>query len=64
MHSALDGFVAGPNAEMDWINVDDEIFEYAGNQTEAADTTLYSRVTYQMMDSYWPTAAGRNVVIY
>ena len=57
MHASLDGFVGGPNGEMDWITVDEEIFDYAGNRTNEADTALYGRVTYQMMESYWPTAA-------
>ena len=59
IHTSLDGFVAGPNGEMDWINVDEEIFDYAGRRTNEADTALYGRVTYQMMESYWPTAAQR-----
>ncbi len=56
MHSSLDGFVAGPNGEMDWIYVDDEIFEYAGERINETDTALYGRVTYQMMENYWPSA--------
>ena len=56
MHTTLDGFVAGPNGEMDWINVDDEMFDFAGKQTDQADTALYGRVTYEMMNGYWPTA--------
>jgi dihydrofolate reductase len=59
MHTSLDGFAAGPNGEMDWIHVDDEIFDYAGNQTDDADAALYGRVTYQMMDTYWPTAGDQ-----
>ena len=59
MHTTLDGFAAGPNGEMDWIHVDDEIFDYAGNQTDNADAALYGRITYQMMDSYWPTAGDQ-----
>jgi len=59
MHTSLDGFVAGPGGEMDWIHVDDGIFEYARVRTEEADTALYGRVTYQMMDNYWPTAADQ-----
>src|SRR5687768_12388085 len=59
MHASLDGFVAGPNGEMDWINVEDELFEYASAETQLADTALYGRVTYQMMDGYWPTAADQ-----
>ena len=56
MHVSLDGFVAGPNGEMDWIKVDDEIFDFVGNRITEGDTALYGRVTYQMMESYWPTA--------
>jgi dihydrofolate reductase len=59
MHVSLDGFVAGPNGEMDWIIVDEEIFDYAGDRTNEADTALYGRVTYQMMENYWPTAADQ-----
>ena len=59
MHTSLDGFVAGPNGEMDWIKVDEEIFDYAGDRTNEADTALYGRVTYQMMESYWPTAGDQ-----
>jgi hypothetical protein len=33
MPTTLDGFVAGPNGEMDWINVDEEIFDDAGRRT-------------------------------
>jgi len=57
MHVSLDGFVAGPKGEMDWIRVDSEIFDYAGHMTDEADTALYGRVTWEMMDGYWPTAA-------
>ena len=59
MHVSLDGFVAGPNGEMDWIRVDEEIFDYASEATESADLAIYGRTTYQMMDAYWPTAAER-----
>src|SRR5215831_10792062 len=59
MHMTVDGFVAGPNGEMDWIHVDEEMFEYAGQQTDNADTALYGRKTFEMMDSYWPTAADQ-----
>lgn len=57
MHISLDGFVAGQNGEMDWIKVDEEIFDYVGNRISKSDTALYGRLTYQMMESYWPTAA-------
>jgi len=59
MHISLDGFVAGPNGEMDWIKVDEEIFDYVGKRISESDTALYGRVTYQMMENYWPTAADK-----
>jgi dihydrofolate reductase len=59
MHTSLDGFVAGLNGEMNWIKVDDEIFDFVGTMTEQADTALYGRVTYEMMQSYWPTAGEK-----
>lgn len=59
MHTSLDGFVAGPSGEMNWIKVDEDLFEYAGNQTDQSDTALYGRITYQMMENYWPTAGDQ-----
>jgi dihydrofolate reductase len=59
MHVSLDGFVAGPNGEMNWIHVDEEIFDFAGKQTAEADTALYGRITYDMMQGYWPTAGDK-----
>lgn len=56
MHASLDGFVAGPNGEMNWIKVDDEIFDFVATMTDKADTALYGRVTYEMMQDYWPNA--------
>lgn len=59
MHVSLDGFVAGPNGEMNWITVDEEIFDYADDRTQNSDLALYGRVTWEMMEAYWPTAADQ-----
>ena len=59
MHISLDGFVAGPNGEMDWIKVDEEIFDFVAKRIGESDIAMYGRVTYQMMESYWPTAADK-----
>ena len=59
MHISLDGFVAGPNGEMDWIKVDEEIFSHVGKRIGEGDTSLYGRKTYEMMEGYWPTAADK-----
>lgn len=58
MHVSLDGYVAGPNGAMNWIKVDDEIFSYAGDQTDQADTAIYGRVTFDMMQADWPNAGN------
>jgi len=59
MHISLDGFVVGSNGEMDWIKVDEEIFDFVSKRISEGDTALYGRVTYQMMENYWPTAADK-----
>jgi len=57
MHISLDGFTAGPNGEMEWIHVEEELWDYTTALTDAADTAIFGRVTFGMMESYWPTAA-------
>lgn len=59
MHISLDGFAAGPNGEMDWIKADEEIFDHVGKRISQGDTALYGRVTYQMMENYWPNAGKK-----
>jgi dihydrofolate reductase len=59
MHISLDGFVAGPNGEMNWIKVDEEIFDHVGKRVGETDTALYGRVTYEMMQNYWPNAGDK-----
>ena len=56
MHTSLDGFIAGPTGEMDWILFDEEMGDYSSSLTQGADTVIYGRITFQMMESYWPTA--------
>jgi len=59
----LDGFFEGPKQQLDWHNVDEEFHEFSDRQLSTVDTLLFGRVTYQMMASFWPTAAGRDLKI-
>ncbi|MDQ6755814.1 MAG: dihydrofolate reductase family protein [Bacteroidota bacterium] len=59
MHISLDGFVAGPNGEMNWIKVDEEIFDHVEKRISETDAALYGRVTYEMMENYWPEAGNK-----
>src|SRR5215213_5457712 len=56
-HVSLDGYVAGPNGEMDWIPLPVEIWSYGDRLTGSSDAAIYGRTTYEMMAGYWPTAA-------
>ncbi len=59
VHVSLDGFVASSNGGLDWIIVNEEIFDYVEQRIKKTNMALYGRVTYQMMESYWPTAADQ-----
>jgi dihydrofolate reductase len=59
MHISLDGFVAGPQGEMNWININQEIFDHVEKRIAATDAALYGRKTYDMMEAYWPTAGQK-----
>ena len=45
MQISVDGFVAGPNGELDWMewNWDDEIKNYVNELTDSVDTILLGR---------------------
>lgn len=55
MFVSLDGFIEGPNREIDWHIVDEELHKYVNDQERAIDTHLYGRRMYEVM-SYWQTA--------
>jgi dihydrofolate reductase len=53
---SLDGFIAGPGGEMDWVgeNYDQAMGRYETDLIAAADTLLLGRVTYQSFAGSWP----------
>jgi dihydrofolate reductase len=54
-HVSLDGYLAGPNGEMDFITFDQEIAAHTYPLMRTVDTAVYGRTTYQMMEGYWPS---------
>jgi dihydrofolate reductase len=54
MHVSLDGYVAGPNGEMDWIGYNDELVQYSASLHDSTDAVIYGRVTFQMMEYFFP----------
>jgi dihydrofolate reductase len=56
MSVSLDGFIEGPNREIDWHLVDDELHLHFNEQLKAMGAFLDGRVTYELMAGFWPTA--------
>ncbi|MGE5264565.1 MAG: dihydrofolate reductase family protein [Acidobacteriota bacterium] len=53
---SLDGYLAGPGGDLDWVIADDELHDYYAAVLNRADAVLYGRVTYEIMANFWPTA--------
>lgn len=59
VHISLDGFVAGSKAELDGFDVGEENLQFVCDLTEEADATLMGRISFKLLDDWWPTAAER-----
>jgi len=62
MQITLDGFVAGPNGELDWMNPnmeleDDKLFQYINFLTDSSDTILMGRKMTDGFVNYWTDVA-------
>jgi dihydrofolate reductase len=52
---SVDGFIAGPNGEMDWMqwNWDDNLKNYVNELTESIDTIILGRKMTEGFIAYW-----------
>ncbi|PRY46356.1 RibD domain-containing protein [Umezawaea tangerina] len=55
---SLDGYIEGPNREIDWHLVDEELHTHLNEQLGSMSGFLSGRVTHELMAAYWPTADG------
>jgi dihydrofolate reductase len=59
MFVTLDGFIAGPNSELDWMpgnqTPDTEVDAYILDMLDEMDTILLGGTTYRLFVEYWPT---------
>src|ERR1017187_5763074 len=61
MQVSVDGFVAGPNGEMDWMawNWDDELKKHVTDLTEPVDCIIMGRKLAQGFIPYWADVAAK-----
>lgn len=56
MQVSLDGFIEGPQRDISWHRVDDELHSHFNDELRTMGAFLSGRVTYELMADFWPTA--------
>jgi len=57
MITSLDGFIEGPNGELDWFEEQNREFErYCEEMMDSVGIAIYGRKSYELMAQYWPNA--------
>ena len=53
---SADGFYEGPDRDISWHRVDDELHRHMNAKLATMSAFLMGRVNYELMESVWPTA--------
>jgi dihydrofolate reductase len=56
MSVSADGFMEGPNREIDWHLVNEELHRHFNDELRRMGAFLDGRITYELMAEFWPTA--------
>jgi dihydrofolate reductase len=56
MQVSLDGFFEGPDRDISWHMVNDELHGHMNEKLAPMGAFLEGRVTYELMEDFWPTA--------
>ena len=56
VHTSLDGFVAYRNGELMGFDRGEENLQFVCKLTKTADTALFGRISYKLLNDYWPSA--------
>lgn len=56
MSLSLDGYFEGPDHDIGWHLVDEELHQHMNDVAGRLGGDLCGRVTFELMDGYWPTA--------
>lgn len=59
VHISIDGFVADENGTFNNFNPSPENLDFVCSLTDEADTALAGRVSYQMLETFWPAAKDK-----
>ncbi len=54
MHQSLDGYCATSDGGLGWIPYSAHLQAYADKIVQTVGSSMYGRVTYELMQSYWP----------
>jgi len=53
---SLDGFFEGPDHDLSWQSIDEELHQHFNDRSREVRAFLEGRVTHELMAAYWPTA--------
>ncbi|MFF7636477.1 dihydrofolate reductase family protein [Kitasatospora sp. NPDC008050] len=56
MSVSLDGFIEGPERQIGWHRISEEVHHYVNERLRGMGAFLNGRVTHELMAGYWPTA--------
>ncbi|MDF2270175.1 dihydrofolate reductase family protein [Streptomyces coacervatus] len=56
MGVSLDGYIEGPDHDISWHCVDDELHQHMNDVIGRFGALLHGRRVYELMAAYWPTA--------
>ncbi|WP_406456488.1 dihydrofolate reductase family protein [Streptomyces sp. NBC_00876] len=56
MSISLDGFIEGPDRDISWHRVDEELHRHFNEQIAGMGGFLHGRVVHELMADFWPTA--------
>jgi dihydrofolate reductase len=56
MMLSLDGCFEGPDHDISWHQVDEELHAHFNEQLATMSAFLEGRVSYELMEAFWPTA--------
>ncbi|GGQ58271.1 dihydrofolate reductase family protein [Streptomyces asoensis] len=56
MSVSLDGYIEGPDRDISWHQVDEELHQHFNDAVRGLGALLSGRTTYELMAGFWPTA--------